>query len=155
MSERIAVFPGSFDPITIGHEDIIRRTLPLFDKIIVAIGLNSEKTYQNPLDLRLKAISETFKREEKVTVDQYEGLTIDFCRKHSAHFLLRGLRNPGDFEFEKNIALLNRELNEDVESIFLISEGRFSAISSTIVREIQRHGGNFRQFIPENARNLF
>lgn len=155
MPDRIAVFPGSFDPITIGHEEIIRRAIPIFDKIIVAIGHNTAKQYQNDLELRLSAIRETFKREENIEVDKYEGLTIDYCKSKSAHFLLRGLRNPGDFEFERNIALINREMDEGIESVFLISEGRFSGISSTIVREIQKHQGDFKQFIPENARHLF
>jgi pantetheine-phosphate adenylyltransferase len=155
MSKRIAVFPGSFDPITIGHEEIVKRALPLFDEIIVAIGLNSAKAYQNSLEIRLQAIKDCFKREEKIRVETYEGLTMEYCKSKSAHFLLRGLRNPGDFEFERNIALINRELNPEIESIFLISDGRYSGISSTIVREIQKHGGDFKQFIPEYARHLF
>ena len=155
QGSKIAVFPGSFDPITIGHEEIVKRALPLFDKIIVAIGLNSAKTYQNPFELRLQALEESFKNIPQVVVDQYEGLTIDYCKSQSARFLLRGLRNPGDFEFEKNIALVNRELNSEVESIFLLSEGKYSGISSTIVREIQKHGGDFKQFIPDGARHLF
>ncbi|RYZ82635.1 MAG: pantetheine-phosphate adenylyltransferase, partial [Proteobacteria bacterium] len=139
---KIAVFPGSFDPITLGHYDIIKRGIGLFDKIIVAIGVNAEKKYMFPLEERQHFIEESFKDEPKVSVITYEGLTIDLCKKVGAEFILRGLRNPADFEFEKAIAHTNRELSR-IETVFLLTSAHTSYISSSIVRDVLRNGGDY------------
>jgi pantetheine-phosphate adenylyltransferase len=144
---RRAIFPGSFDPITLGHLDIINRSLPLFDEIIIAIGVNAEKKYMFSLEDRKRFIEETFKREDSVTVITYEGLTIDLCKKYEADFILRGLRNPADFEFEKAIAHTNRRLSK-IETIFLLTAADTSYISSSIVRDVIRNGGNYKVLVP-------
>ena len=144
----IAVFPGSFDPITKGHESIIRRSLPLFDKIIVAIGVNANKSYMFPLEKRMQWIRDTFRFEDKVEVAHYEGLTVQFCRSSGANFILRGLRNQEDFQFEKGIAQMNRELASEVDTVFLVTSPELSAISSTIVRDIIRNEGDVAKFLP-------
>ncbi|TVR41008.1 MAG: pantetheine-phosphate adenylyltransferase [Cryomorphaceae bacterium] len=144
----IAVFPGSFDPITKGHENIVKRALPLFDKIIIAVGVNSQKKYLFPLDQRLTWIKNTFNFEQKVTVETYEGLTVRFCLEKDARYIIRGLRNAGDFQFEKGIAQMNREMVSGIETIFLMSTPELSAINSTIVRDIIRNGGDVSKFIP-------
>jgi pantetheine-phosphate adenylyltransferase len=149
--EKIAVFPGSFDPITLGHYDIIKRGIGLFDKIIVAIGVNAEKKYMFPLEERQKFIEESFKNEPKVSVVTYEGLTIDLCKKMGAEFILRGLRNPADFEFEKAIAHTNRELSK-IETVFLLTAARTSYISSSIVRDVLRNGGDYTILVPDAVR---
>lgn len=151
--ERIAVFPGSFDPITIGHLDIIERAAPLFDKIIVAIGINSAKTYMFDLEQRLKFIEASVAKFDHVTVDQYEGLTVDFCLKNNAQFILRGLRNPADFEFEKAIAHTNRAItNKAIETVFLLTSSGKSYISSSIVRDVMRNGGDYKILVPDVVR---
>lgn len=144
---RRAVFPGSFDPITLGHLDIINRSLPLFDEIIIAIGVNADKKYMFPLEERKRFIEETFKREDSISVITYEGLTIDLCKKYEADFILRGLRNPADFEFEKAIAHTNRRLSK-IETIFLLTAADTSYISSSIVRDVIRNGGNYKVLVP-------
>ncbi len=143
----IAIFPGSFDPITNGHVDIIKRALPLFDKIIIAIGVNSDKKYMFPLEQRKQFISDTFANESKINVDTYQGLTIDFCKKTGADFILRGLRNPADFEFEKAIAHTNRILS-NIETIFLLTSVETSFISSSIVRDILKYEGDVSKLVP-------
>lgn len=143
----IAIFPGSFDPITNGHVDIIERALPLFDKIIIAIGVNSDKRYMFPLEQRKQFILDTFKNESKISVDTYEGLTIDYCKKMGADFILRGLRNPADFEFEKAIAHTNRKLSK-IETVFLLTSAQTSFISSSIVRDILKYEGDVSKFVP-------
>ena len=148
MSKKIAVFPGSFDPITKGHEDIVKRGLLLFDEIIIAIGENSTKNYFFPLEKRKSFIQKTFKGEPKIKIDTYSGLTIDYCKKMSANFILRGLRNPSDFEFEKASAQMNRPMAPEIETVLILTAPEFSAISSTIVRDIIRNGGNAKQFVP-------
>ncbi|RZJ74065.1 MAG: pantetheine-phosphate adenylyltransferase [Flavobacterium sp.] len=148
---KIAVFPGSFDPITLGHYDIIKRGIGLFDKIIVAIGVNAEKKYMFPLEERQHFIEESFKDEPKVSVITYEGLTIDLCKKVGAEFILRGLRNPADFEFEKAIAHTNRELSQ-IETVFLLTSAHTSYISSSIVRDVLRNGGDYTILVPEAVR---
>ncbi len=148
---RKAVFPGSFDPITLGHVDIIRRGLPLFDELVVAIGVNSAKKYHFSLEKRLEFISSIFENDDKLHVQTYEGLTVDYCRSINAGFILRGIRSSSDFEFERNIAQLNSTLNGGVESVFLISAPQFSHISSTIVREILKYGGDVSDFLPGNV----
>lgn len=148
---KIAVFPGSFDPITLGHYDIIKRGVSLFDKVIVAIGVNAEKKYMFPLEERLHFIKEAFKDEPKVEVVTYQGLTIDLCKKVGAQFILRGLRNPADFEFEKAIAHTNRELSK-IETVFLLTAARTSYISSSIVRDVLRNGGDYTILVPDSVR---
>ena len=143
-----AVFPGSFDPITLGHVDIIKRALPLFDEIIIAIGTNSAKKYMFPLEKRIAFIKETFKNEPKITVTSYTGLTINFCAKNKIDFILRGLRNPADFEFEKAIAQTNRKL-AGIETVFLLTGTNTSFISSSIVRDILRHNGDVSLLVPK------
>lgn len=142
-----AVFPGSFDPITLGHCDIIRRGVPLFDEIIVAIGENSAKDYMFSLEQRQSFIEATFENQPKITVMIYSGLTTDFCKAVEAKFILRGLRNPADFEFEKAIAHTNRNI-ADIETVFLLTSVETSFISSSIVREIIHYGGDFKNMVP-------
>lgn len=149
--KKTAVFPGSFDPITLGHYDIIKRGVGLFDKVVVAIGVNAEKKYMFPLEERQKFIVDAFKDEPKVEVITYEGLTIDLCKKIGAQFILRGLRNPADFEFEKAIAHTNRELSQ-IETVFLLTAARTSYISSSIVRDVLRHGGDYTILVPDSVR---
>ncbi|MBF4472533.1 MULTISPECIES: pantetheine-phosphate adenylyltransferase [Flavobacterium] len=146
-----AIFPGSFDPITLGHEDIINRGISLFDEIVIAIGVNAEKKYMFSLEERKRFIEETFKNEPKVKVITYEGLTIDLCQKIKADFILRGLRNPADFEFEKAIAHTNRRLSK-IETVFLLTAARTSYISSSIVRDVIRNHGEYEMLVPEAVR---
>ncbi|MAB48099.1 MAG: pantetheine-phosphate adenylyltransferase [Flavobacteriaceae bacterium] len=148
---RRALFPGSFDPITNGHYDIIKRGVKLFDEVIVAIGVNSEKKYMFSLEERKHFIEEAFKDEPKVKVVTYEGLTIDFCKEIDAEFILRGLRNPADFEFEKAIAHTNRKLSK-IETVFLLTASRTSYISSSIVRDVIRNNGDYTVLVPESVR---
>ena len=150
--KRIAVFPGSFDPITLGHCDIINRALPLFDKIIVAIGQNSGKNYMFSLEQRKKFLHDTFSHLDKIEIDNYEGLTVDYCLNKKANFILRGLRNPADFEFEKAIAHTNRALTRDkilLETVFLLTSSGKSYISSSIVRDVIRNNGDYTILVPE------
>ena len=146
---RIALFPGSFDPITLGHVDIITRALPLFDEIRIAVGTNSAKNYLFSLEQRIAWITETFADEDKVKVVTYDGLTVDFALQEGVNFLLRGLRNPADFEFEKAIAQANREMTSELETVFLLTSARFAYISSSIVREVFNYGGDFTKFVPD------
>lgn len=147
-----AIFPGSFDPITNGHYDIINRGVSLFDEVIVAIGVNAEKKYMFSLEDRKRFIEEAFKDEPKVKVITYSGLTIDLCKKEKADFILRGLRNPADFEFEKAIAHTNRVMSK-IETVFLLTAARTSFISSSIVRDVLRNGGDISQLVPESVIN--
>lgn len=149
--EKIAVFPGSFDPITLGHYDIIKRSIPLFDKIIVAIGVNADKKYMFSLEDRKRFIEESFAEEPSISVVTYEGLTIDLCKKMKAKFILRGLRNPADFEFEKAIAHTNRKLSK-IETVFLLTASNTSYISSSIVRDVLRNGGEYELLVPPAVR---
>jgi len=146
---RIAVFPGSFDPFTKGHEDIVRRALPLFDKIIVAIGTNSSKKYFFDVSKRLDFIKATFANTPKVEVESYQELTSDFCQKKSARFLLRGLRNGTDFDYEATIAMLNKDIGDGLETILLIADAKYNYFSSTVVREIMKGGKDVSLFLPE------
>ncbi|MFN3756337.1 MAG: pantetheine-phosphate adenylyltransferase [Flavobacterium sp.] len=145
-----AVFPGSFDPITLGHMDIIQRGVKLFDEVVVAIGINADKKYMFSLEQRMKFIQETFKEEPKVKVITYEGLTIELCKKLEAPFILRGLRNPADFEFEKAIAHTNRKLSQ-IETVFLLTAAKTSYISSSIVRDVIRNGGDYTILVPDSV----
>ena len=146
-----AIFPGSFDPITLGHYDIIKRGIPLFDEIIVAIGENSKKTYMFSLEDRKRFIEDAFQGEDRVRVMTYEGLTVDFCKTVKADFILRGLRNPADFEFEKAIAHTNRDL-APIETVFLLTSAGTSYISSSIVREVIQNNGDYTKLVPSSVR---
>ena len=150
LTMKKAIFPGSFDPITNGHYDIIKRGVSLFDEVIVAIGVNAEKKYMFSLEERKRFIEEAFKEEPKVRVITYSGLTIDLCKKENAEFILRGLRNPADFEFEKAIAHTNRMMSK-IETVFLLTAARTSFISSSIVRDVLRNGGDISQLVPKSV----
>jgi pantetheine-phosphate adenylyltransferase len=146
-----AIFPGSFDPITLGHYDIIQRGISLFDEVIIAIGENAEKSYMFTMEQRMGFIEEAFKDEKRIRVTSYRGLTVDFCQKVHADFILRGLRNPADFEFEKAIAHTNRKLSE-IETVFLLTSSGKSYISSSIVRDVIRNGGDYTVLVPDTVR---
>ena len=143
-----AVFPGSFDPITIGHLDIVERAIKVFDEIIIAVGDNTDKKYMFPKEKRVEFVKQTFYNYDNVKIESYDGLTVDFCRKNNIEFMIRGLRNPADFEFEKRIALTNREMT-DIETIFLLTSPENSFISSSIVRDLIRNNGDYKLFIPK------
>ncbi|HMC00644.1 MAG TPA: pantetheine-phosphate adenylyltransferase [Flavobacteriaceae bacterium] len=145
-----ALFPGSFDPLTLGHYDIIKRGVTLFDEVIVAIGINADKKYMFSLEQRKKFIEEAFKDEPKISVVTYEGLTVDFCKKIGINFILRGLRNPADFEFEKAIAHTNRDL-APIETVFLLTSAQTSYISSSIVRDVIRNHGDYTKLVPKSV----
>ena len=145
---RRAIFPGSFDPITNGHVDIIKRALPLFKKIVIAVGINSNKKYMFKLEDRIHFINDTFRNEKKIEVKSYDGLTVEFCKKNNIKVILRGLRNPDDFEFEKSITHTNRTLS-DIETVFLLTSSNVSFISSSIVREVIKNKGNYKHFVPK------
>jgi pantetheine-phosphate adenylyltransferase len=149
--QRICLFPGTFDPLTLGHVDIINRSLPLFDKIIVGIGLNTAKAPMFSPEQRLGWIKEIYKSEERVEGAVYEGLTVDFCKKIGAQFILRGIRYVSDFEYEKTIADANRTLDKSIETIFLTGEPKYTSVASTIVRDIIRNNGNASPFLPEQV----
>lgn len=149
---KIGVFPGSFDPITVGHEDIINRALQLFDTLIIAIGFNSTKKYLYSPEERKVQIEKVFANNPKIKVMTYEGLTVDFCKSVNANYILRGIRTSADFEFERNIGLMNLEMAPDIESVFLLSRPEYSALSSSVVRDIKRHNGDISRFIPEALR---
>lgn len=144
----IAVFPGSFDPVTKGHESIVQRALPLFDSIIVAIGSNSTKSSMFPLEKRKQWLEQTFAKYAKVKIVDYSSLTVELCRKHGANYILRGLRSAGDYEYEANIAKMNRLMEPGIETVFMLSLPEYSGIHSTIIREIIKHRGDVSQFIP-------
>lgn len=146
-----AVFPGSFDPVTLGHVDIIERGLPLFDEIILAIGVNAEKKYMFSLKERVQFLEETFKTEPKIKVMTYEGMTVDFCQQQNAGFILRGLRNSTDFDFEKVIGQTNFKMS-GVETLFFITSSGKSHISSTVVRDVIRNGGDYKFMVPYAVR---
>ena len=151
---KIALFPGSFDPVTKAHVDILKRSLPLFDKVVIGIGLNSTKAPYLHIDLRKAMLRAVFANEPKVEVQTYEGLTVEFCKKIHARYMIRGIRTVSDFEYEKAIAQMNHALVPEIESIFIVSKPGYSSISSTIVRDIMRNNGDVQQFIPKEAFNL-
>lgn len=148
--KKIALFPGSFDPFTIGHENIVRRAVSLFDEIIIAIGLNTNKKEYFPLEIRLAWIKEVFQNSPDIKVMSYEGLTVDFCKSVGAGFLLRGLRTAADFEYERAIAQVNKTMDTKIESVFLLTTPEHTPVNSSIVRDILRQGGNARIFLPGN-----
>ena len=150
---RICLFPGTFDPLTLGHVDIINRAIPLFDKIIVGIGLNTSKAPMFSAEQRLQWIKEIYKNEPRVEGAIYEGLTVEFCKKINAHFILRGIRYVSDFEYEKTIADANRTLDKSIETIFLTGEPKYTSVASTIVRDIIKNGGDASHFLPPEVAN--
>jgi len=147
--KKTAVFPGSFDPITRGHESIIRRALPVFDEIIIAVGDNPEKKCYFPRGKRIKWLQQVFREESKIRILEYSGLTVEFCHKMNAGYILRGLRTSADFEFERTIGLMNKALHPEIETIFLLSAPEYAALSSSVVRDILKNGGNVAAFVPE------
>lgn len=145
---KIAIFPGSFDPITIGHVDVVKRSLPLFDEIIIAIGINTQKKSLFPLERRMEWISKVFKDEPKVKVESYKGLTVNYCKQRQANYIIRGIRSSADFEYEKTIAQLNQMMVPEIDTLLILSSPELSAISSTIVREIIIGNGDTSKFLP-------
>lgn len=151
--KKIAVFPGSFDPITLGHQSIIERSLDLFDEIIVAIGINSSKNSLFSLEKRIELIEEVFKNENKVKVETFGGLTVDYCQEKGAKYILRGLRTSIDFEFERSLAQSNKKLLHDIETVFFLTLPEHTFITSTIVRDIYKNKGDISNFVPETVCN--
>ena len=150
--KRIAVFPGSFDPITVGHVDLIERTLPLFDGICIAVGVNSQKKNLFTVEQRMKWLKELFGKNKKISVAQYKGLTVKFCKRIHAQYIIRGLRSAADFEYERSIAQMNQEISGGIETVFIMSAPSLSHVSSTIVRDIIIHGGDAGKFLPPNIK---
>ena len=150
--QRITLFPGSFDPFTVGHVDIVKRVLNLFDKIIIGVGNNSTKQTMFSLELRMKWINDSFADKSKIEVQSYEGLTVDFAKKINALYILRGLRTSTDFQFEKAIAQMNTLMDAKIETIFILSSPEFSPVSSTIVRDIIRNGGDASKFVASGVK---
>ena len=148
---RKAIFPGSFDPFTLGHLDILKRSLPLFDEIVVGVGNNIEKKTMFPVDQRISFIKDCFLKEQKIKVKSYDGLTIDFCKEIGANFIVRGIRNNGDFEFEKAIARTNRKLSK-IETVFLLTSAKTSFISSSIVRDLIKNKGDYHLLVPDSVK---
>jgi pantetheine-phosphate adenylyltransferase len=149
MSKKIAVFPGSFDPITLGHIDLVKRAVNIFDEIIIAIGVNSSKKNLYSLEKRSEWLEKVFEEYDSVSVGNFKGLTVKYCKEQNANYLLRGLRNASDFDYEKTISQLNHIIGDELETVFLISKPEFSHVSSTVVREIIKGGGDVSSFVPE------
>ncbi len=147
--EKIALFPGSFDPFTIGHQSVVNRALPLFDKIIISVGFNTQKKALLSLENRIKLISDVFKDNSKIEVNHYEGLTIDYCIKVNAQYLLRGLRTSADFEYERAIGQMNKAMNPGIETVFLLTAPEYTFVNSTIVRDILFYKGDASKFLPK------
>lgn len=150
--QRICLFPGTFDPITLGHVDVIERAVSLFDKLVIGVGINSSKQPMFTVEQRTTWIREIFKDDPRIEVQGYEGLTVNFCKEIGAKYILRGIRYVSDFEYEKAIADMNRMLTHDVETIFLTCAPQYSTISSTIVRDVIRNGGDVKLFVPEEVK---
>jgi pantetheine-phosphate adenylyltransferase len=149
---KIAVFPGSFDPITIGHESVIRRALPMFDKIIVGVGLNPEKKAYFSIEERENFIKDVFSDEGKIEIIRYKGLTIDFCRQMNAHYIVRGLRTSADFEFERTIAQINKSMYPEIDTVFMLTMPEHTMINSSVVRDILKNGGDVSKFVPKKLK---
>ncbi len=148
--EKVAVFPGSFDPFTIGHQSIVNRASPLFEKIIIAVGHNTSKKTYLTLENRLRLIRDVFRDNPKIEVDHYQGLTVDYCFERNARYLLRGLRTAADFEYERAIGQVNKAMRPEIESVFLLTAPEYTPVNSTIVRDILIHGGDAGKFLPGN-----
>ncbi|SEO80728.1 pantetheine-phosphate adenylyltransferase [Mucilaginibacter sp. AW1-7] len=148
---KIALFPGSFDPVTKAHVDIVKRSVGLFDKLYIGVGANSSKQGLLSIETREQMLRAVFKHDDRIHIVAYEGLTVNFCKSIGAAYMIRGIRTVSDFEYEKAIAQMNHALMPDIESIFIVSKPGYSSISSTIVREIMRHHGDVAQFIPSEA----
>jgi pantetheine-phosphate adenylyltransferase len=155
QTQKIAVFPGSFDPVTKGHEAIVKRALPLFDKIIIAIGNNSEKNKYFTFEQRKLYLEKTFAHLPNTEIAVFEGLTVNFCKSVGANYILRGLRSVSDFEFEKNIAQINRSLKVEIETVLLLTDPEYIAFTSTIVRDIHKYGGNVKLLVPNAIEEFF
>jgi pantetheine-phosphate adenylyltransferase len=149
---RIAIFPGSFDPITKGHESIVLRALPLFDKIILAVGINAEKQGFFSVEKRVEWLKKVFEKYPQIEIKTYTGLTVDFCRKNNVKYILRGLRTSADFEFERSIGQINKQMYADLETVFLLTTPEFTALNSSIVRDIIRNNGDASDFVPEQVK---
>lgn len=147
--KRIALFPGTFDPITIGHLDIIQRALPLFDKLVIGIGRNANKSAMFSEELRLQWVNDIFKNEPNVSAIIYEGLTVECCQKVGANFIIRGIRYVNDFEYEKAIADMNRSLDAEIETVFLTCLPQYTSVASTLIRDVIRNGGDATPFLPD------
>lgn len=154
MTQKIAIFPGSFDPFTKGHQAVVLKALPLFDEIIIAIGTNSSKKNFFSLNDRMRQIAVVFQDEPRVSVASFSGLTVDFCKKSKANFILRGLRDSKDFEYEKSIAIMNNQVEKSVETVFFMTDVKYLAINSVIVRDILKNGGNASKFLPDKLNDL-
>jgi pantetheine-phosphate adenylyltransferase len=146
--DKIAVFPGSFDPFTVGHESIVRRALTLFDKVIIAVGVNAEKKNLFSIEMRLKMIRKVFEGEDRVEVTRFSGLTIDFCRRYNARYIVRGLRTAIDFEYERAMGHMNWKMAPEIDTVFLLTSTEHTPVNSTIVRDIIKHGGDASMFVP-------
>ncbi len=151
---RIAIFPGSFDPFTVGHESVVQRALPMYDKIYIMIGCNSKKLSFFPIESRIEWIKKTFENQPKVEVQTHSGLTVDFAKEVGANFILRGLRTSSDFEYERAIAQMNKKLHPEIETVFLLTMPEHTPINSSIVREIFAHNGNISEFIPSALKDI-
>jgi len=147
---KIAVFPGSFDPFTVGHEALVKRALPLFDKVIIAVGENAEKKNLFSIEMRLRMISRVFEGENRVEITRFNGLTVDFCRSHNARYIIRGLRTAADFEYERAMGHMNWKMAPEIDTIFLLTSTEHTPVNSTIVREIIRYGGDASMFVPSS-----
>ena len=145
---RTAVFPGSFDPFTVGHEALVKRALPIFDKVIIAVGENAEKKNLFSIEMRLKMISRVFEGESRVEVARFSGLTVEFCRSHNARYIIRGLRTSADFEYERAMGHMNWKMAPEIDTIFLLTSTEHTPVNSTIVREIIKYGGDASMFVP-------
>lgn len=148
---KTAIFPGSFSPFTLGHKSVVDRSLPLFDKIIIAIGINSEKDEYFSIEERENWINNIYKNNPKIKTEKYEGLTVDFCGRVNAKYIIRGLRDSHDFKYERNIAQTNKNLNPEIETVFMMTPPEISHISSTIIRDVIKNGGDVNQFLPKEV----
>lgn len=146
--DKIAVFPGSFDPFTVGHESIVRRALALFDRVIIAVGENAEKKNLFSIEMRLKMISKVFQGEKRVEITRFSGLTVEFCRRHNAGYIVRGLRTAADFEYERAMGHMNWKMAPEIDTVFLLTSTEHTPVNSTIVRDIIKHGGDASMFVP-------
>ena len=150
--DKIAVFPGSFDPFTVGHESIVRRALDLFDRVIIAVGENAEKKNLFSIEMRLKMISKVFQGENRVEITRFSGLTVEFCRRHNASYIVRGLRTAADFEYERAMGHMNWKMAPEIDTVFLLTSTEHTPVNSTIVRDIIKHGGDASMFVPASIK---